>query len=107
MGRVDAFNVPGLSIWFNSSDHLAPHFHAEKSGEWEYRVFFLEHADDMLEKKWEQKRGPNGADRKALIAQAASHRAALLKEWTTKVQVKHPGPQGARGKAPKKKAKQS
>ena len=35
MGRVDAFAVPGVELWFNSSDHLPPHFHASQVGEWE------------------------------------------------------------------------
>jgi len=38
---VDAFEIDGLDLWFNSSDHLPPHFHARKPGEWEVRVYIL------------------------------------------------------------------
>ena len=27
----------GLELFFNSSDHLEPHFHAERAGEWDPR----------------------------------------------------------------------
>ena len=31
MGRVDAVSIAGLELWFNSSDHLPPHFHDRKT----------------------------------------------------------------------------
>ncbi len=48
MGRVDAFSVAGLELWFNSSDHLPPHFHARRAlealqeGALRFRVELLE-----------------------------------------------------------------
>jgi hypothetical protein len=36
--RLDAFSVAGLELFFNSLDHLPPHFHARRPGEWEIRV---------------------------------------------------------------------
>jgi hypothetical protein len=33
--------LTGLELWFNSRDHLPPHFHAEKVGQWEVRVMFM------------------------------------------------------------------
>ena len=58
MGTVDAFSIPGLRLWFNSSDHLPQHLHVTKRGEWEIRVFFLECADGHLahDKKWGAKK---------------------------------------------------
>lgn len=77
MGRVDAFAVPGVELWFNSSDHLPPHFHASRVGEWEVRVL-----------KW--KDGRRAVPRKALSALregAVQFRAALLAEWEAKVEA--------------------
>ena len=90
MGRVDAFAVPGVELWFNSSDHLPPHFHASRVGEWEVRVFFLLCTDEHLEwsLKWKDRR--RAVPRKALSALregAVQFRAALLAEWEAKVEV--------------------
>ncbi|NCR39243.1 MAG: DUF4160 domain-containing protein [Microcystis aeruginosa W13-11] len=41
MGKVESFNLDGLDLFFNSHDHLPPHFHVRKPGQWEIRVFFL------------------------------------------------------------------
>jgi hypothetical protein len=34
VGKVDVFSVPGVEMWFWSADHIPPHFHAKKAGEW-------------------------------------------------------------------------
>jgi hypothetical protein len=47
--KVATFSVAGLESWFNSDDHLPPHFHAEKSGEWEVRVRFRLDPNEMIE----------------------------------------------------------
>ncbi len=87
--------VPGLDLWFNSDDHLPPHFHAERSGEWEVRVHFLRERDEMFEVKWTTRKGrPGKGDLRALARLAESHRAELLQEWQEKVNVKAPGAQG-------------
>ena len=39
MPRLEAFSIPGLDLFFNSLDHLPPHFHARRRGEWEIRVY--------------------------------------------------------------------
>ncbi len=49
MGKVVSITVDGLDLWFNSSDHLPPHFHARRPGEWEIRVYFLECTEDHLQ----------------------------------------------------------
>ena len=49
MPTVACLAVAGIELWFNSNDHLPPHFHAEKSCDWEVRVFFLREPKDMFE----------------------------------------------------------
>ena len=88
MGKVDAFSVAGVDLWFNSSDHLPPHFHARRAGEWELRVFFLRCTDTHLEAsvKWaDRKRGIGRKDLEALKTGAFQFREELLKEWEAKV----------------------
>ena len=95
VGEVTAIALAGLDLWFNSDDHLPPHFHAEKSGEWEVRVFSLRDRPEMLETKWTLRPGrPTGGELKELARLAEGNRAALLAEWQQKVNVKTPG--GAR-----------
>jgi hypothetical protein len=79
MGRVDTFRLPGLDLWFNSSDHLPPHFHAEKLGLWEVRVFFLRDPSEMVEKKWG--REPRPAELVRLVELAERHRAPDFGPW--------------------------
>ena len=91
LARVAAFAVAGLDLWFNSSDHIPPHFHARKPGTWEIRVFFLLCTEDALafEVKWPpDATGPNRRERDALLRGALDHRVALLLEWEQKVIVK-------------------
>ena len=88
MGKVDAFSVAGLELWFNSSDHLPPHFHARRAGEWELRVFFLlcteTHMDVSV--KWiDRKRGVSRKHLEALQEGAVRFRVELLDEWEGKV----------------------
>jgi hypothetical protein len=54
LGKVECIGVQGLRFWFNSNDHLPPHFHVTKSGEWEIRVYFLRCARENLsfDQKW-------------------------------------------------------
>jgi len=89
LGRVDAFSVPGVELWFNSSDHLPPHFHASKRGEWEIRVFFLLCTEVHIEwsLKWKDRR--RAVPRRALAelrGQSVRFRAELLAEWEAKVE---------------------
>jgi hypothetical protein len=88
VGRVDAFSAAGLDLWFNSSDHLPPHFHARRAGEWELRVFFLMCTETHLEVslKWmDRKRGVSRTHLEALREGAVRFRVELLKEWEAKV----------------------
>jgi hypothetical protein len=85
LGRVEAFTLEGLKLWVNSSDHLPPHLHAGRRGEWEISVFFLECSDShfVFELKW-GKKGPSGSDRAAILQAVLEHRVALLQEWERK-----------------------
>jgi hypothetical protein len=89
VGRVEAFSVPGVELWFNSSDHLPPHLHAGRSGEWEIRVFFLLSTEDHLEwnVKWkDRRRAIPGATLAQLRDASVQFRGALLAEWERKVE---------------------
>jgi hypothetical protein len=89
VGRVDAFSVPGVELWFNSSDHLPPHYHASRRGEWEIRVFFLLSTETHLDwsLKWKDRRR---AVQRSVLAQlreqSVKFRAELLAEWEAKVE---------------------
>lgn len=86
MGRVDAVVLEGLDLWFNSSDHLPPHFHARRRGEWEIRVYFLLCTDDELafDYKWTRK-SPSAKVLAKLSRAVVARRVELLQEWEQKV----------------------
>ena len=85
MGKVDAIAVAGLSLWFNSNDHLPPHFHALRTGQWEIRVYFLECVPGHLEYDVKWGRSPSGGDRRTLLGLVLGARVELLVEWEQKV----------------------
>jgi len=90
VGKVDAFRIAGLDLWFNSADHKPPHFHAERAGIGEVRLYFLRAPSQMIEKKWGY--DLSKAEQKKLLELAEGHRTELLKEWEHKVFVKDLGP---------------
>jgi hypothetical protein len=81
MARVRAFSVGGVEMWFYSGDHLPPHFHARRAGEWEVRVFLQEHPSRMIEVVRPPNARLKGRDRRALIEGVQDHRVELLAEW--------------------------
>jgi len=81
--KLECLALEGLEAWFNSNDHLPPHFHVEKPGEWEVRVFFLQSAENMIEVKWG--RELRAKEMRAITDGAATMRAELLREWSAKV----------------------
>ncbi len=88
MGVVVCIAIAGLRLWFNSLDHLPPHFHVTRRDEWEIRVFFLQCTDTRLacELKWPKSgKGPNAATRDLLRRAVMAHQAELLAEWQSKV----------------------
>jgi hypothetical protein len=79
LGTLTSFVIAGLDLWFNSDDHLPPHFHAEKPGHWEVRVLFLRDEAEMLEVRWTTKKAkPGKRDLRELAARVESHRSSLL-----------------------------
>lgn len=88
MGKVESITVSGLDLWFNSSDHSPPHFHARKPGTWEIRVFIMRCTKGRLdyEIKWPRYgKGPNGGEQRQILAAVLEHRDRLLVEWEQKV----------------------
>jgi len=91
LGKVTAILIPGLDLWFNSSDHLPPHFHARKPGCWEIRVYILlchgKHLEWTL--KWPRHGSrPGRKEREAILAATLERRTELLAEWEAKVVAK-------------------
>ncbi|MEY4582270.1 MAG: hypothetical protein RL701_6973 [Pseudomonadota bacterium] len=92
MPRVVCVSVNGIELWFNSNDHLPPHFHAELSGDWHVKVHFMRDRSEMIEVVYTSRpRQPRGRDLKELLQQAEAHRVPLLREFEAKVSVKVPG----------------
>ncbi len=98
MAKVRAFELAGYDLWFNSDDHLPPHFHAEKlGGAWEIKVHFMRHPDEMSEIVWpkhptKKSAQPRKAEIRRMTTLAEEHRTELLEQWDRDVLVKHPGP---------------
>ena len=80
MATVQAFEVPGLKMWFWSYVHEPPHLHAKREGEWEVKVHFLRASREMIELVWADKK-PQSRLLKELAQLAAEHRLELLEEW--------------------------
>ena len=89
MGKVECFALSGVEIWFNSDDHLPPHFHVATAS-WEIRVRVLRPANDMIELCW-GRAGPSGRASRRITRAAEEHRAELLREWEAEVVTKTPG----------------
>ena len=97
MGKVDAFQLSGLDLWFNSNDHMPPHFHAEKRGEWQIRAFFLLAGAEMFVVVWSAKKeDPQKRELAALKTLVVQHREALMREWEAKVNVQDRSPRKGR-----------
>lgn len=91
MAKVSAMAIPGLDLWFNTSDHLPPHFHARKPGTWEVRVYPVECSVGRLvfSMKWPRRgAGPSRRERRVILQATLEHRVKLLEEWETKVAKK-------------------
>lgn len=85
MGKVACIEVQGLSLWFNSNDHLPPHFHANKTGEWDIRIYFLSCSEDLLDFDIKWGKRPSGKIQRELLAMVLENRTALFMEWEQKV----------------------
>ena len=49
MARVAAFQIDGLTLWIWSEDHEPPHFNAQRSGQWQVKVYFVQAQNEMIE----------------------------------------------------------
>jgi len=90
VGKVESIAISGLDLWFNSSDHLPPHFHVRKTDTWEIRVFIMGCTMGRLdyEIKWPlHGKGPSGGEQREILAAVLKHRDRLLAEWEKKVVV--------------------
>jgi hypothetical protein len=85
VGKVACIQVEGLTLWFNSNDHLPPHFHVNKTGEWEIRIYFLRCSEDLLDYDIKWGDGPSGRLKKDLLMMVLRNRTALFAEWEQKV----------------------
>lgn len=85
MGKVEAFAIGGLELWFYSSDHLPAHMHVSRAGHWEIRVYLLECAENHLacDRVWGS--SPSRRYRRMILEAVLRHRVALLEEWEHKV----------------------
>ena len=83
MTQLRCFSIPGMKLWFWSNDHEPPHFHAKRSGQWEYKVSFLESEAGMFDLVWSktQKATISRQDKRALTDMVTTHRQALYQEW--------------------------
>ena len=85
MGKVEAFAIDGLDVWFNSSDHLPEHLHVKRRGAWEIRVYFLLCTEGRLEFDCKWGKSPSASIKTKILKAVLEHRAALLIEWEKKV----------------------
>ena len=79
MPRVECISVPGLRAWFITGDHIPWHFHLEKRGEWEVKMFFMRERNEMIEIVWGP--GPRGKLKREITQAAEQNRDELLNEW--------------------------
>ena len=91
MGKLNCFQMAGVELWFNSSDHEPPHFHARKPDKWEIRVFFTEctRSNLVFNVKFPPSgSGPSGRECRELLNLVLQHRDALYTEWEVKVDTR-------------------
>lgn len=87
MAKLECFTIDGIESWFFSNDHLPPHFHARRKGQWEVRVYFLEsRTSEMFDVVWLKGKEVPRADTKLLEAMVTTYRVEILEGWEDKVQ---------------------
>jgi len=70
-----------------SNDHLPPHFHAKRKGQWEVRVYFLEsRTSEMFDVVWLKSKEVPRVDTKLLEEMVTTYRVKILEEWEGKAQ---------------------
>jgi hypothetical protein len=88
MAKLECISISGIQLWFYSNDHEPPHFHAKRRGEWEYKVKFLESAEEMFELVWsKKKRQMSRGERVSLLELVEENRSEIFREWEEKVSL--------------------
>lgn len=85
VGKVECIQIAGLTLWFNSNDHLPPHFHVTKTEEWEIRIYFLRCSEGLLDFDIKWGNGPSGKLQRELLSMVLENRTTLFAEWEQKV----------------------
>ncbi len=91
MPELDAFCISGLKLMFYSNDHSPPHFHAEKIGQWNIRIYIETTTEEQLafDVKWPKKSKstsiPPSDVRKELARLVVANRDVLMAEWSARV----------------------
>jgi Domain of unknown function (DUF4160) len=87
MAKLECFTIGGIELWFFSNDHLPPHFHAKRKGQWEVRVYFLgSRTSEMFDVVWLKGKEVPRVDTKLLEEMVTTYRVEILEEWESKVQ---------------------
>jgi len=91
LGKVECFKIEGLDLLFHSNDHLPSHFHAEKSGEWDIRVYILLCSKEnglVFTPRYPLKPEISSREKKQILKLVLENRSKLLEEWEKKVCIK-------------------
>jgi hypothetical protein len=84
MAKLECFTTLGIELWFFPKDHLPPHFHAKRKGQWEVRVYFLEsRTDKMFDVVWLKGKEVARVDTKLLEEMVTTYRIEIFEEWRT------------------------
>ena len=95
LGKLDCFSIQGLELFFYSNDHLPPHFHVKKVGEWEVRINIetsteangLDLSYVFPKRQGRNFRGISGQQQRQILKLIVDHRLEILEEWNLKVLV--------------------
>lgn len=85
MGKVSCLQLAGLDCWFNSSDHLPPHYHVGKRGEWEIRIYVRTTTASDLDYDVKWGKAPAARVLREIRDLTVEKRVELLEEWEKKV----------------------
>lgn len=87
MSKLKCIAVDGLRLWFWSDDHNPPHFHAQRPGEWELKVNFMESSAAKMFTLVKGNKVPS-AYTKLLEKLVVENRLGIFKEWERSVHLK-------------------
>jgi hypothetical protein len=79
--------IDGMEVKFYSNDHMPPHFHVQRKGEWKITVRFLTSNSKLLDYTldWKKtKEGPNRSDIERIINYIIINRDSIVAKWNVK-----------------------